>query len=442
MASSAAGGGSPHYQRVGFFHAEQATDLLAQFHELGQVLDAGEGDPVAAVHAALAAHPGRWLLVLDNLRDHAAARRWLPAKGAGHVLVTTQDGHWPAGQAVEVPALDRDAAAGFLLDRSMSADVTSARAVAEELGLLPLALEQAAHTSRPPGGAWRSTWNCCAPIAPQCSRAGPRPRTRSAQRHRIAASTVWQTLHDAGINPASRRAGPTWKQFLTAQARGIIAVDFVRVDTVLLRRVCALIVIEHGTRRAHLAGITAHPDGARTTQAARNLLMDLGQRTSAVKFVIRDRAGQFTGSFDAVFTAMGTRIVASPPHAPTANAICERVVGTRRPELLDRLLVTGEQHLRRVPTEYLTHALPRPARPASSRNLPTRARQPRAPDPPETGPRRTHPRVPRSCLTRPAGAINCFTGFPVKQSGSPPEWLASASGCEFSGSRRFRCRRE
>jgi transposase len=111
--------------------------------------------------------------------------------------------------------------------------------------------------------------------------------------HPIAASTVWQILHDAGIGPAPRRAGPTWKQFLTAQARGIIAADFVHVDTVLLRRVYALIVIEHGTRRAHLVGITAHPDGAWTTQAARNLLMDLGQRTASVKFLIRDRAGQF-----------------------------------------------------------------------------------------------------------------------------------------------------
>jgi hypothetical protein len=77
--------------------------------------------------------------------------------------------------------------------------------------------------------------------------------------HRIAASTVWQILHDAGIDPAPRRTGPTWKQFLTAQARGILAVDFVHVDTVLLRRIYALIVVEHGTRRAHLAGVTAHP---------------------------------------------------------------------------------------------------------------------------------------------------------------------------------------
>ena len=173
--------------------------------------------------------------------------------------------------------------------------------------------------------------------------------------HPIAASTVWQILHDAGIDPAPRRTGPAWKQFLTAQARGIIAVDFVHVDTVLLRRIYALIVIEHGTRRARLAGITASPDSAWTTQAARNLLMDLGRRATTVKFLIRDRAGQFTGSFDAVFAAEGIRILASPPQAPRANAICERMIGTLRRELLDRLLIVSESHLRQVLTEYLQH---------------------------------------------------------------------------------------
>ena len=96
--------------------------------------------------------------------------------------------------------------------------------------------------------------------------------------HPIASSTVWQILHAAGIDPAPRRTGPTWKQFLTTQALGILAVNFVHVDTVLLRRIYALVVIEHGTRRAHLAGITANPDGAWTTQAARNFLVDLGAR--------------------------------------------------------------------------------------------------------------------------------------------------------------------
>ena len=173
--------------------------------------------------------------------------------------------------------------------------------------------------------------------------------------HQIAASTVWQILHDAGINPAPRRPGPTWRQFLTAQARGILAADFVHVDTVLLRRIYALIIIEHGTRRSHLAGVTAHPDGSWTTQVARNFLIDLGQRAASVKFLIRDRAGQFTESFDAAFAADGIRILPSPPQAPRANAVCERMIGTLRRELFDRLLIVNEHHLRRVLTEYLIH---------------------------------------------------------------------------------------
>jgi transposase InsO family protein len=127
------------------------------------------------------------------------------------------------------------------------------------------------------------------------------------------------------------------------------------LDTVLLRRIYALIVIEDATRRVHLAGITANPDGGWTAQAARNFLTDLGARATSVKFLIRDRAGQFTGSFDAVFTADGIRILASPPQAPRANAICERIIGTLRRELLDRLLIVNEHQLRQVLTEYLRH---------------------------------------------------------------------------------------
>jgi putative transposase len=124
---------------------------------------------------------------------------------------------------------------------------------------------------------------------------------------------------------------------------------------VLLRRIYALIVIEHGTRRIYLAGITANPDGAWTTQAARNLLMEPGPRTTGVKFLIRDRAGQFTAGFDAVFLAGGITILASPPQAPKANAICERVIGTLRREVLDQLLIVSEHHLRQVLNEYLAH---------------------------------------------------------------------------------------
>jgi transposase InsO family protein len=173
--------------------------------------------------------------------------------------------------------------------------------------------------------------------------------------HRIASSTVWQILHTAGIDPAPRRSGPTWRQFLTSQAQGILAVDFLHIDTITLRRLYALIVIEHGSRRAYLAGVTAHPTGAWTTQAARNLIVDLTDRIGTVKFLLRDRDSRFTTAFDAVFIAEGIRIVRTPPQAPRANAICERMVGTLRRELLDRVLIVNERHLRRVLTVYLEH---------------------------------------------------------------------------------------
>jgi hypothetical protein len=134
--------------------------------------------------------------------------------------------------------------------------------------------------------------------------------------HPIAASTVWQIMHYAGSGPAPRRTGPPWKQFLTAQARGILAADFVHVDTVLLRCVYSLIVVEHGTRRVHLAGITANPDGAWTTQAARNLVMDLGQHAATAKFLIRDRADQFTSSFDSVIMARASGSWPAPRRRP------------------------------------------------------------------------------------------------------------------------------
>jgi transposase InsO family protein len=173
--------------------------------------------------------------------------------------------------------------------------------------------------------------------------------------HHLASSTVWRILHAAGIDPAPRRAGPTWTQFLTQQAKAVLAVDFVHVDTVLLRRIYALIVVEHGSRRAHLAGVTAHSTGAWTVQAARNLLMDLGDRVAVVKFLLRDRDSRFTSAFDAVFAAEGIRILRSPPQAPRANAIYERMIGTLRRELLDRVLIVNQRHLRRVAIVYLSH---------------------------------------------------------------------------------------
>ncbi len=171
----------------------------------------------------------------------------------------------------------------------------------------------------------------------------------------VAPSTVWEILRAAGIDPAPRRSGPTWRQFLHAQAAGILAVDFLHVDTVLLKRLYVLVFIEHGTRRMHLGGVTAHPTGDWTVGQARNLALTLGERFESTRFLIRDRGSNFTASFDAVLQAAGTRIVRTAVQAPRMNAICERLVGTLRRELLDRVLILAEAHLRAVLTEYQVH---------------------------------------------------------------------------------------
>jgi putative transposase len=173
--------------------------------------------------------------------------------------------------------------------------------------------------------------------------------------HRVAASTVWRILKSAGLDPAPLRSGPTWRQFLSAQAHAILAVDFAHVDTVFLRRLYVLIVIEHGRRRVHIAGITAHPTGAWVTQQARNLLMDLDGHAARFRFLIRDRDAKFTAAFDAVFAGADIRIIRTPVRAPRANAIAERWIGTLRRECLDHILITGPRHLAAVLQEYLEH---------------------------------------------------------------------------------------
>ena len=171
----------------------------------------------------------------------------------------------------------------------------------------------------------------------------------------MAASTVWKILKSAGLDPAPRRSGPTWRQFLSAQAHAILAVDFAHVDTIFLRRLYVLVVIEHGRRRVHIAGITAHPTGAWVTQQARNLLMDLGDRADRFRFLIRDRDSKFTAAFDAVFAGADIRIIRTPIRAPRANAIAERFIGTLRRECLDHMLITGPRHLDAVLREYVEH---------------------------------------------------------------------------------------
>jgi transposase InsO family protein len=173
---------------------------------------------------------------------------------------------------------------------------------------------------------------------------------------RVGASTVRRVLKRLPIPPAPERIRTTWRQFLRAQAATMLACDYFHVDcAVTLRRVYVFFVIEVSTRHVHVMGVTAHPDGAWTVQQARNLLMDLGEHANRFRFLIRDRAGQFTEVFDAVLAGAGIEVVRIPPRSPRANAYAERWVRTVRSEVTDRMLIAGPRHLHTLLDEYVAH---------------------------------------------------------------------------------------
>jgi putative transposase len=195
--------------------------------------------------------------------------------------------------------------------------------------------------------------------------------------HRVGASTIRRVLQRLRIPPAPARCTDTaWRQFLRAQASTMLVCDFFHADcAVTLKRIYVFFVLEVANRSVHLLGATTNPDGRWTTQQVRNLVMDLGDRVTQFRVLVRDRAGQFTASFDAVLADVGIQVIRIPPHCPRANCFAERFVRTLRTELTDRMLIFGQRHLRLVLTEYIRHYNGR---------RPHRARELRPPQP-------THP---------------------------------------------------
>jgi transposase InsO family protein len=173
--------------------------------------------------------------------------------------------------------------------------------------------------------------------------------------YRVGASTVWRILTTAGLDPAPRRSGPSWQEFLTAQARGILACDLFCLETVTLTRLYGFFVVEHATRRVRILGVTAHPTGQWLAQLARNLLMELDDAGASFRFLIRDHDRKFDRVFATVITAAGMQILTTPVQAPRANAIAERFVGSLRRELLDRILILNQRHAAAVLAEYQRH---------------------------------------------------------------------------------------
>jgi transposase InsO family protein len=171
---------------------------------------------------------------------------------------------------------------------------------------------------------------------------------------KVAASTVWEILREAGIDPAPGRAATTWAQFLRSQAEALLAADFIETITLTGKRLYVLAVIEHAGRRVRVRGATAHPSAAWVTQTARNLVMDLEDAGCRVKYLIRDRDGKYPALFDTILADAGIHVVLSGVRMPRMNAVMERWMRTCRRELLDRTLIFNQRHLLQALREYET----------------------------------------------------------------------------------------
>ena len=217
--------------------------------------------------------------------------------------------------------------------------------------------------------------------------------------HRIGASTIRRILKRHRIPPAPiRHTDTSWRQFLRTQATSMLAVDFFHVDCALtLRRLYVLFALEVGDRYLHVLGVTAHPDGPWTTQQARNLVMDLGEQVARFRFLVRDRAGQYAGSFDAVLADAGIEVVKIPPRCPRANCFAERFVLTVRAEVTDRMLIFGVRHLRAVLARYAVH---------DNGQRPHRSLKLRPPRPESPVPESVHGRIRRQSVL--GGLINQY----------------------------------
>jgi putative transposase len=171
----------------------------------------------------------------------------------------------------------------------------------------------------------------------------------------VPATTVRKVLRRHRLGPAPRSCGPSWSEFLRAQAAGTLACDFFHLDTVLLRRVYVLFFIHLERRMVYLAGVTAHPVGPWVTQQARNLVASLDDRGRSFRFLVRDRDSKFVGPFDEVMRSVGARAIKTPFRAPRANAFAERFVRTARAECLDWVLIRSDRHAERVLREFVAH---------------------------------------------------------------------------------------